>query len=80
MTDWPAGAYHLLAERAVPLVAVGAFFAQWVAVYLAAAAARKRTPGAIGLAPLSWLVASTLLVHAGAAALLYDQAIVLGVG
>lgn len=65
---WP-GAYHLLAARVVPLVAVACFAAQWLAV---AAATRARRPDAI--APLALAIVALLFAHVGAALLLFDHA------
>ncbi|MDB4965512.1 MAG: uncharacterized protein JWN44_1201 [Myxococcales bacterium] len=67
------GAYFVLAHRAAPLLAVAAFFAEWVAVYTVA---RRRA--LTRLWPLAILCAAALAAHAGFAALLYDRTVVLG--
>ncbi|MCU1277064.1 MAG: uncharacterized protein JWM53_610, partial [bacterium] len=67
------GPYFALGHRAAPLLAVAAFFAEWVAVY---AAARRRQ--LTRLWPLGILCAAALAAHAGFAALLYDRPLVLG--
>jgi len=66
------GAYHALASRAVPLLAVAAFLAAWL---LVARAARRRDGGVF---PLAMELAALLLAHAGAAALLLDRPLLLG--
>ena len=67
------GPYFALRHRAAPLIAVAAFFAEWVAVY---AAARRRELARLW--PLAILCAAALAAHAGFAALLYDRPVVLG--
>jgi uncharacterized membrane protein len=67
------GAYHALAARAVPLLAVAAFLAAWL---LVARSARRRD-GA-GLFPIAMELAALLLGHAGAAVLLLDRPLLLG--
>ena len=67
------GPYFALAHRAAPLIAVAAFFAEWVAVYVAA---RRRALATLW--PLAILCAAALAAHAGFAALLFDRPVVLG--
>ena len=67
------GPYFALAHRAAPLLAVAAFFAEWVAVYVVA---RRRALARLW--PLAILCAAALAAHAGFAALLFDRPVVLG--
>jgi hypothetical protein len=64
-------AYESLGARAVALVAVAAFVAEWLAVY---AAAKRRA----ALQPVAIAVAALLAAHAGLTALLFDDPILLG--
>lgn len=68
------GAYLLLSARVVPLGAIAAFTAEWLAIAFALRRERvlPRTSAAVALAGL-------VLSHAGGAALLYDHPSLLGV-
>ncbi len=64
----PAGAYHTLSSRAVPLAFAAAFVAEWIGIWVAERKARR--DGAWGLAVL---LAALLLGHAAFALLLHDR-------
>lgn len=68
----PAGAYHALDARLVPLAAVLVFGAEWLGMY---AYLRARSKDAA--LPLGFLGAALLFLHLGAATLLVDSPTVL---
>ncbi len=69
------GAYHALSTRLVPLVALAAFTAQWVAVGV-----ELQRRHAARTAATAVVLAGLLASHAGVTALLFDQPVPLAVG